>query len=74
MKLEKLSNNELVGAIRMETRQKQFVDLAKEFVSRYVNGEMVDGEDMKSASDAAFDSGYEQGFKDGQSQQEADNG
>jgi len=74
MNCRNLSNKELAGAMRNERDQKRFIELSKEFITRYCNGELVDAEDMKSASDAAFDSGYATGFEEGQMQAHFDGG
>ena len=68
MRLKNLSNKELAGAARVERNTRRFVEMSKEFISRYLRGEMVDASDMESAADAAAESNYERGFQDGQAQ------
>lgn len=56
MNYHKLSNKELAGAMRTQENAKKFIDMAKEFVTRYVNGDL--------AAEARQD-GYEAGYNDG---------
>jgi hypothetical protein len=61
MKLSKLSNQELSGALRAERDPKRFCEMAMEFITRYCEGRMVDA----GCDEEARQNGYEAGYADG---------